>query len=223
MSTIARPAGRSKRAGATSQRRTIALFVVLAAIDIVGAYFMATGPFVTTGEVLLVAAAASIGIAAAFAFARAADTHSGAALAVWLARGFGLVGAAIAVWFPAILFGEMRDYQTGAYTPIEVVRGEIDAAAFGLVYGLIPIVVALRLPVAGGVLFLLNAAVGFVLGAFDPFGSFPERAVGPSIVANTVPPLAIGLALIAGGLAMRRGPKEPTFRQWLRGLFRPGA
>ena len=204
----------------TRRRTSLWVFVAVAVVDLGGALFITLQPFMTAGEVLLVASAATIGLAAALSFARALDATGGGSRAVWISRGVGLLGAAIAVWFPAILFGELRDSRTGTYTPIEVVRGEITASAFDLVYGLIPIVVALRFPVAGGVLFLLNAVVGFVLGAFDPFGSFPERAVGPSVLVNTIPPLIVGLALIFGGLAMRDAPKEPPFGEWLRRLVR---
>lgn len=200
------------------------VFMVLTAFDVLGALLVIVlSPGVEAGTALLIASASAVGVVAAAACARSIDARSAAARAVWLARVFGLIGAAIAILFPAILVGEFAFVAPGDAEGYAMLAGEIRFTALTLPLAVVPIVVALRMPVAGGVLVLLSAAWGFVQGAFDPFGAFPERAVTASIVMNTVPPLAIGLALVVGGLAMRRAPKEPRSDEWLRGLFRPNA
>lgn len=199
---------------------TRGVFFALAGIDVLGALAMIVFTSgITIGEVLFIAAAAAIGVAAALAFARAVETSSAATRTVWIARAFGLVGAAISVWFPAILFGELRYATPGTLTPNDVVLGEIRFSLLTLPLALIPIGIALRMPVAGGVLFLLQAAYNLVQTVFDPSGSFPERTVNAMSIAFSVgPALLIGLALLIGGLAMRRAPREVSLRDWLRAL-----
>lgn len=208
-----------------ARHRTVAraTFWLLAGTDLLGAL----GTVVFTGgitfpEVLLIAAAGAIGLIAALAFARSVEARAAGTRTVWIARGFGLVGAAIAVLFPAILFGEMRYASPGVITPNEMVLGEIRFSVLTLPFKLVPIVVAMRMPVAGGLLFLILTAFEVVQGVYDPTGSFPERSTDLSaLLMGSLPSLLVGVALIVGGVLMRREPREVVFRDFLRQVFGP--
>lgn len=181
-----------------------------------------TSTGITFPEVLLIAAAGAIGLIAALAFARSVEARAAGTRTVWIARGFGLVGAAIAVLFPAILFGEMRYASPGVITPNEMVLGEIRFSVLTLPFTLVPIVVAMRMPVAGGLLFLILTAFEVVQGVYDPTGSFPERSTDLSaLLMGALPSLLVGVALIVGGVLMRREPREVVFRDFLRQVFGP--
>lgn len=197
---------------------------VLLGIEALGVFLTLLGaalaaPRLSVAELLIIIAAATIGVVAAFAFARAVEARTVASTTVWVARGLGLVGAAIAVWFPAILFGELRYIAPGNDAAVAMVLGEIRFTVLTLPFTLIPIVVALRMPVAGGVLFLVMSALNVVQGVFDPTGSFPERSTGPMMIIFGIGPgVLVGIALIVAGVAMRRQPPEPPFSEWLRAL-----
>ena len=198
---------------------TLAVFIVLAGVDLLAAFAMAAfTPDITVGEVLVIAAAAAIGVAAAFAFARAVETSSVATRTVWIARGLGFVGAAFDVWMTAIVFGELR-FVAGDVREEQIVAREVLFGLLTLPFMVVPIIVATRLPVAGGVLFVLMSAYNVVQGIYDPTGSFPERTVSAmAIISAAGPSLVVGIALIVGGLAMRHAPREASFAEWLRAL-----
>ncbi len=106
---------------------------------------------------------------------------------LWLGRTFGLIGATIAVSFPATLFNEVvfaigRGRSPGIWFPTAI---DHEAAVIPLVA--VPAIVALRWPRLGAAMWVLSGLSGAYERVYQPFGViFPARLDGASAPTRRV-------------------------------------
>lgn len=138
---------------------------------------------VDPASMILFALAIVFGGAAVFCVGRAIDAQGMRAKALWIGRALGLVGAAVAVSFPAVLYQEVGvviskdDLHDLAWLPTAI---WYEFLAMPLV--LVPAFVALRWSRTGAVLFLLDGAYNIFLALFQPFGELYPDATASGFI-----------------------------------------
>jgi len=160
-----------------------------------------------------------IGAAAAYCFGRAIDARGQRAGLLWAGRALALAGAAVAIMFPAILYGEIVQLvQRGKAQPYD-----IEAAIWHefrvMPLTVLPALVALRWARIGGLLFLLLAVYSIADGLYH-FGGvnyYPEGATGLTELTIVNVPAVLTAALLLVGSERWRGEEGGTF---LRGVTR---
>ena len=167
---------------------------------------------------LFLAASFAIALVGLVLVIRAFSAPAWSARLTWLARGLALFGAAVAVAFPAILYGEIAVVLPRDPGLVPAIAKEIEVDLIEKPFVLVPVLVALRWVRAGGALFLLSAIGAYVFARYDPLGGFPDRSVGDAIVFGVVPPLVVGILLLVAG-ALPRPPREAPLGAWLRNVL----
>lgn len=158
-----------------------------------------------------------IGAAAAYCVGRAIDMRGERVGFLWAGRALALFGAAFAILFPAILYGEIVQLvQRG-----KPLTYDIEAAIWHefrvMPLTIVPALVALRWARIGGVLFLLLAAYRIADGLYH-FGGvnyFPEGTtdVMGNVTVNV--PAFVTAALLFAGSAGWRGEEGGTLPRFL--------
>ncbi len=156
------------------------------------------------GSTILFATALLVVAVAVLCAGRAIDAASLRDRLVWVGRALGLLGAAVAISFPAVLYQEiaMLIGQSRALTY------DIEAALWyefrTMPLLVVPALVALRWARVGGLLFLLDGIFNVFVASFQPFGVvYPEAASSAWI---GIPPVFITAALLL--LGSTRGSNE---------------
>lgn len=153
------------------------------------------------GSGILVLLALLIGAAAAYSLGRAVDARRQRAGLLWAGRALALAGAAFAVAFPSVLYGEMvmlaQQGKPAGY--------DMEAALWHTVsvlpLGIVPALVALRWGRIGGLLLLLLTAYGIADSVyhFDGVNYFPQARTDlmTRIIVNA-PAVATAVLLFVG-------------------------
>jgi len=128
----------------------------------------------------------------------------GRAKLTWIGRALALVGAAVAISFPAVLYQEIAMIAAqGRALSYDIPRALwFEAATMPLV--VIPALVALRWSRAGAMLFLLDGLFNVAMSVYQPFGVlYPEAAgsgpIGVPILDLIVQPQLVVAALLLLG------------------------
>ena len=158
---------------------------------------------------ILFAAASVVGLSSLLCVRRMIGAGGTPARLVWSGRALALLGAAVAIAFPGVLYRELVDIALPRGADVAWMRTGIAQTALLMPLTVIPALVALRHSLLGGSLFALNAIVSAVLVAYDPFGAFPYRDVPGGLVFDVGPRL-LTAALLLGGAVSRRHPKPLT-------------
>jgi hypothetical protein len=133
---------------------------------------------------------------------RAIGASSARARLVWLGRALALVGAAIAVSFPATLYQEIVMLADQGRTPTYDIARAIwyETAMMPLVA--LPAAIALRWPRLGGALFVLTGVATAALAIWQPFGViYPESRgwTGAPVLDVLLQPAFVTAALLLAG------------------------
>jgi hypothetical protein len=125
---------------------------------------------------------------------------------LWLGRALALVGAAVVVSFPAVLYQEIAMLVgQGRALTYDIQRALwYEAAVMPLV--LVPALVTLRWPRLGGVLFVLDGLLNILQSLYQPFGVlYPEATAGGwtgvPLLSLILQPAFIAAALLLFGSA----------------------
>ena len=154
-----------------------------------------------------------VGAGAAYCLGRAVDARGQHIGLLWAGRALALFGAAFAIIFPAILYGEIVQLvQRG-----KPLTYDIEAAIWHefrvLPLTVVPALVTLRWARVGGLLFLLMAAysVADSLYHFGGVNYYPEGATGlmDNVIANV--PAFLTATLLFVGSDRWRGEEGGTF------------
>lgn len=163
------------------------------------------------GSAILFAVAILLGGGAVVCGARAISAAGGREALLWAGRALGLLGAAVAISFPATLYQEIAMLAAqGRRATYDIERALwYEMRMMPLV--VVPALLALRWPRAGGVLFLLEGAFAIFVSLARPFGViYPEATGGGGVdlLAQT-PPFVAGALLLLGTV---RRPARPVDR-----------
>ena len=153
------------------------------------------------GSGIFVLLALLVGAAAAYSLGRAIDARRQRAGALWLGRALALAGAAVAVAFPSVLYGEMvmlaQQGRSAGYDIEAALWHEVSV----LPLGILPALVALRGGRVGGLLLLLLTAYGVAdsIYHFDGVNYFPQARTDlvTRIIVNA-PAVATAVLLFVG-------------------------
>lgn len=166
------------------------------------------------GSGILVALALLIGAASGYCLGRAVDARHQRAGLLWAGRALALAGAALAVAFPSVLYGEIvmlaQQGKSAGY--------DIEAALWHefwvLPLGILPALVALRWGRIGGLLLLLLTAYGIADSVYH-FGGvnyFPQASTNlmTRIIVNA-PAVLTAVLLFVGshGWGVEEGIRFP--------------
>jgi hypothetical protein len=168
------------------------------------------------GSTLLFSAALLVVAIAVFCMRRAIDARGLRGRSLWVGRALGLLGAAVAISFPGVLYQEiaMLIGQGRALTY------DIEAALWYefrmMPLVVVPALVAFRWTRLGAVLFLLDGAFGVYVALVQPFGVvYPEAAGGwtglPALDAILQPAFIPAVLLLVGStrISPLRAAAEP--------------
>ncbi|MDE3113745.1 MAG: hypothetical protein KGN00_09910 [Chloroflexota bacterium] len=164
-----------------------------------------------TASTILFSAALVVVAPAFLCFTRAISSRRVRARIAWTGRALALVGTAVAIAFPGILYGEVLMLLGRGQDPSALVPGIVQSAVL-IPATAIPALLSLRWTRLGGYLFLLNAALAAILQVDDPFGAFPDRGVLGGLVFDVAPRALTAVLLTVGGMRpSREGPAHrPT-------------
>lgn len=165
------------------------------------------------GSGILVLLALLIGAVAAYCLGRAVDARRHRVGLLWAGRGLALAGAAFALAFPTVLYGEIvmlsQQGKSAGY--------DIEAALWHTIrvipLGVLPGLVALRWARIGGLLLLVLTAYGIADGVYH-FGGvnyFPEASTDliTKVISNA--PAVVTAVLLFVGSERWRGEEGITF------------
>jgi hypothetical protein len=119
---------------------------------------------------------------------------------VWIGRALALLGAAVAIAFPGVLYRELVGIALPRGADVVWMPTGIAQTALLMPLTVIPALVSLRGALLGGYLFILNAVVSAVFVVFDPFGAFPYRDVAGGLVFDVGPRLLTAALLLVGAV-----------------------
>jgi hypothetical protein len=131
------------------------------------------------GSVLLFGAGLFLVSLAAYCLGRAIDATGRGPRLVWSGRMLALLAAAVAVSFPAVLYGEITMLVGQGRAPTYDIEGALWYEFHAMPLVLVPGLVALRWTRSGAVLFVLDGIVNIALSVLQPFGViYPEADSG---------------------------------------------
>ncbi len=164
------------------------------------------------GSTILGATALLLGALAVLGVGRAIDTPRARGRALWAGRALGLLGAVVAISFPAVLYQEIA-MLVGQGRPLtyDIERALwFEFAMMPLV--VVPALVALRWSRVGGVLFLLEGVFRIVVSVTQPFGVLYPEATGSGFIGIPVLDLLLQPGFITAALLLfgsSRGTTQP--------------
>jgi hypothetical protein len=160
-----------------------------------------------------------VGAGAAYCLGRAIDARGERIGLLWAGRALALFGAAFAILFPAILYGEIVQLVQRGKAPTYDIEAAIWHEFRMLPLTIVPALVALRWARVGGLLFLLLAAYHVADGLYH-FGGvnyYPEGITSlPELLIVNVPAFLTAALLFVGSEGWR-GEEGGTLP---RGLMR---
>ncbi len=152
------------------------------------------------GSTILFVTAIALGGAAILCAGRAIDASNVSERIVWAGRALGLVGAVVAVSFPATLYQEMS-MLVGQGKPLTY---NIERALWYEVgkmpFVLVPALVAMRWTRMGAALFVLSGIVNVLVGVFQPFGVLYPEATRSGLIGLPVVDLLLQPAFVTAAL-----------------------
>jgi hypothetical protein len=155
-----------------------------------------------------------VGALAAYCLGRAVDARGERVGLLWVGRGLALAGAAVAIVFPAILYGEIVQLIHRGKAQTYDMEAAIWYQVRVMPLTVVPALVALRWGRIGAVLFLLFAVYSVADGLYH-FGGvnyFPEGATGLGELLLTNVPALLTATLLYFGSAGWRGEEGGMFR-----------
>jgi hypothetical protein len=154
-----------------------------------------------------------IGAVGAYCLGRAVDARRERVGLLWAGRALGLFGAAVAVAFPTILYGEIVMLAERGQAPTYDIEAAIWHEFWVMPLTLVPALVALRWGRIGGLLFLLLAAYNIADGVFHLGGVnyFPEARTDLAAYVMSNGPAVLTAALLLIGSVGWRGEEGGTF------------
>lgn len=162
-----------------------------------------------------------IGVAAAYCLGRAIDERGQRVGLLWAGRAFALFGAAFAILFPAVLYGEIVQLVQRR----KALTYDIEAAIWQqfrvLPLTVVPALLALRWGRIGGLLFLLLAVYNVADGLYH-FGGvnyFPDGVSSLPELLLVNAPVVLTAALLYLGSAGWRDEEGGTFPRAARRAF----
>jgi len=170
------------------------------------------------GSSILFVVAFIVGIPSLLFVVRAIQARYAATRVLWIARAFALLGAALAIAFPGVLYRELVDIALPRGAEIDWMPTGIAQTALLIPLTVIPAFVSLRWTLLGGLLFLVNAIVSLFFIVYDPFVAFPYRDVTGGLLFDVGPRLLTSaLLLVAATIAPHtRCPCPSPLRSHLR-------
>lgn len=162
---------------------------------------------------ILDAVALVIGGVGAYCLGRAVDARRERAGFLWAGRALALFGAAVAVAFPTILYGEIVMLAQRGEKPTYDIESAMWHSLAVMPLTLVPALVALRWARIGGLLFLLLAAYGIADGVFHFAGVnyFPEARTDLAAFVSSHGPAVLTAVLLLVGSRGWRGEEGATF------------
>lgn len=140
---------------------------------------------------------------ALYCIGRAIDVHGLRTKALWIGRALGLVGAAVAASFPAVLYQEVGlVIARGDLHDLEWLPTAIWYEFLVMPLVLVPAFVALRWSRAAAVLFLLDGAYNIFLALFQPFGELYPDATASGFIGIPLLDLILQPGFIAAFLLL---------------------
>lgn len=165
---------------------------------------------------ILVVLALVIGVVAAYCLGRAVDARRERTGLLWAGRALALAGAAAAVAFPTVLYGEIAMLAQQREAPTYDIEAAIWHSFWTLPLTLVPALVALRWGRIGGILFVLLAAYAFLdsLYHFGGVNYFPEaRTDLVTLVMANAPAFVTGVLLFVGASRWSGEPSVTLLRR----------
>lgn len=125
---------------------------------------------------------------------------------LWVGRVLALVGAAVAVSFPAVLYQEIATLVGQGRAPTYDIQRALWYEAASMPFVVVPALVALRWPRLGGVLLALDGSLNIIQSVYQPFGVlYPEASpggwTGVGLLSLIMQPALIAAALLVFGSA----------------------
>ena len=154
------------------------------------------------GSALLFATALYIAAVAVRCVGCAIDAPSLGQRLLWTGRALGLVGAAIAVSFPATLYQEIAVLVAQGRPLTYDIERAIWYEVGMMPLTIVPALVAFRWARAGGLLFVLGGTITVAVAWLQPFGEIYPEARGTGITGIRVLDLLCQPAFVTAGLLL---------------------
>ena len=150
---------------------------------------------------------------AAYCLGRAVDARGQRVGLLWVGRALALAGAAVAVVFPTVLYGEIVMLAQRGKAPTYDIEAAIWYEFRMMPLTVVPALVALRWGRIGGLLFLLLAAYSLADGLylFGGVNYYPEAQTDLMTLLISNAPKVVTAALLVVGSEGWRGEEGGTF------------
>lgn len=189
-------------------RRFVYAAWALLALGLIG-ILVTSSDGISPGPTILFAAAALATALGALCGARAMDAQNLRSRLLWVGRALALLGAAVAIVFPAMLYGEIAMLAGQGRRPTY----DIEAAMWHefqlMPLVVVPAFVALRWARMGAALFVLSGVFNAIEMLYHPFGNFYPEAGGAGPFGVLVLDLLAQPAFITAALLIIGGRATP--------------
>lgn len=174
---------------------------------------------ITPGPTILFATAALVAALGALCVGRAIDAENVRARLLWVGRALALLGAAVTIAFPAVLYEEIAMLASQGRRPTYDIEAAMWHEFLLMPLVVVPAFIALRSARLGAALFVLDGMFQVIETLYHPFGNFfPEASAsgpfGVLILDVLIQPAFITAALLLLGIsASSMGRVKAAVRQ----------